>query len=122
MESGPVGAPVGLRGRLQRVLLGAALVIFLAMSTESCHGLASERICPRLAISRRQLGIAVGSLGEAMLDVDILKLHHAVGAHGELGPPLIRHQLVILALAARFVWLGGDSKAHEGLWTGHLAV
>ena len=57
-----------------------------------------------------------------MLDIDVLKFDHSVGAHGELCSPLVSQELLVLALAAGFVGLRGDAEVHERLRSSHLAI
>ena len=61
-------------------------------------------------------------LCESMLDIDVLKFDHSIGAHRELGSPLISQKLFVLAFTTGLEGLSGDTKRHERLWTSHLAI
>ena len=57
-----------------------------------------------------------------MLNIDVLKFDHSIGAHRELGSPLISQKLFVLAFTAGLEGFGGDTERHERLWTSHLAI
>ena len=79
MKSWTIVTPVDLRSGLCGVFVLAAGIYFLSMSAEDCCSFISDRISSRdAAISGGQLSVPVGSLSKSILDIDVLKLVHAI--------------------------------------------
>ena len=124
--------PVDLRCRLGPcTVVDSDIFGSLAVPPERCNSLIGEAVSPwDAAASRRQLLLqrlillicSLDGLCQSMLDIDVLKFDHSVGAHGELCSPLVSQELLVLALAAGFVGLRGDAEVHERLRPGHLAI
>jgi len=53
----------------------------------------------------------------AVLDVNVLKMLHAVCSHVDLCSALISQKLLMLSLLLCLEWLCRNSKRLEGLWT-----